>query len=309
MSGVTSVQILDNASTFGITLEHSFQVYQTHPLRRKFLKDFVNSRVAHITLTGDGATVAFSATPLARGQCAERVLIWSNQSGEGRSQLEFAEPVLGLSLSPRYLLILLSESAIVYDFDHARALSDIVTAPSTGAGAISGGRIAVCGLQPGFISVSDVLDGTQPTIFRAHDHPISRIRLSPDGATVATASHKGTLIRLFDCASGRQLAAFRRGAIPGAIVAIAISQSNQEVVVVSAKGTVHFFTVAAAREGGGEPVRAVAKASIGKVEAADVAFAQDGGIVVIASRGFLFRIKWEAAALEVVECLFILTHE
>jgi hypothetical protein len=78
---------------------------------------------------------------------------------------------------------------------------------------------------------------------------------------------------------------------------------------VSATGTDHFFTVAAARKGGGEPVRAVAKASIGRVDAADVAFDQDRGIVVIASSGYLFRIKWEAATLEVVEWLFILGHE
>jgi hypothetical protein len=308
MSVIRSVQISDDASTLGLTLEHSFQVYQMHPLKRKFLKDFVNSRLSHITLTGDGATIAFSATPVSRGQCTERVLIWSNQSGEGRGQLEFAEPVLGLSLSPRYLLIVLSESAIVYDFDHARALSEVATAASAGAAAISGGCVAVCGAQPGFISVADVLDGTRPTIFRAHDHPLSRIRLSPDGATVATASHKGTIVRLFDCASGRQLGAFRRGALPGAIIAIAISQSNQEVVVVSATGTVHFFTVAAAREGGGEPVRAVAKASIGRVESADVAFAQDGGIVVIASSGLFFRIRWGGATFEIVDRLFVLSH-
>jgi hypothetical protein len=163
-------------------------------------------------------------------------------------------------------------------------------------------------LRSGFMSVSDVLDGARPTVFRAHKHPISRIRLSPDGAIVATASHKGTIVRLFDCASGRQLGAFRRGAIPGAVVAIGVSQSNQEVVVVSATGTVHFFTVAAAREGGGEPVRAVAKVSIGRVDAADVAFDQYGGIVVIASSGYLFRIKWDAATLEVVEELFVLSH-
>ena len=46
---------------------------------------------------------------------------------------------------------------------------------------------------------------------QAHDSPLRCVVLSLDGSLVATASEKGTLVRVFDCQSGCLLHEFRRG--------------------------------------------------------------------------------------------------
>ena len=48
-------------------------------------------------------------------------------------------------------------------------------------------------------------------VIDAHNNPISQMCLSADGTKLATASTRGTLIRIFDTHTGERLSEFRRG--------------------------------------------------------------------------------------------------
>lgn len=48
-------------------------------------------------------------------------------------------------------------------------------------------------------------------MIQAHDSPLAAVRFSADGTRVATASEKGTVIRVFAVPSGERLFEFRRG--------------------------------------------------------------------------------------------------
>ena len=56
-----------------------------------------------------------------------------------------------------------------------------------------------------------------PVCIAAHDHEIACIALSPTGSLLATASGKGTLIRVWDTANRIKLTELRRGADPASI--------------------------------------------------------------------------------------------
>lgn len=61
---------------------------------------------------------------------------------------------------------------------------------------------------------------------------------------MATASEKGTLIRIFDTATGTPLQELRRGADRAEIYSIAFHNNSQWLAVSSDKGTVHVFSLA-----------------------------------------------------------------
>ncbi|KAJ1719391.1 Phosphatidylinositol 3,5-bisphosphate-binding protein [Coemansia erecta] len=84
---------------------------------------------------------------------------------------------------------------------------------------------------------------TNINIIAAHATAISALAVSSDGTMVASASEKGTLIRIFDTMSGRLLHELRRGVDRADIHSIAFSPDNTKLCVSSDKGTVHIFNL------------------------------------------------------------------
>lgn len=86
--------------------------------------------------------------------------------------------------------------------------------------------------------------GSEKTIVEidCHTTGIACMKLSRDGQILATASLKGTLIRLFDTVSGKKLHELRRGADPANITDICMDEKKQFVSCSSDKGTIHLFS-------------------------------------------------------------------
>ncbi|KAI0462468.1 autophagy protein [Komagataella kurtzmanii] len=79
------------------------------------------------------------------------------------------------------------------------------------------------------------------SVIEAHKAQLSAIALSSDGTLLATASNKGTIVRVFDVETGVKLYQFRRGTYPTKIYCLSFSQDNRFVCASSATETVHIF--------------------------------------------------------------------
>ncbi|CAI2181073.1 4517_t:CDS:2 [Funneliformis geosporum] len=81
------------------------------------------------------------------------------------------------------------------------------------------------------------------SIIPAHSGRLSCLSLNSDGSKCASASEKGTLIRVFDTSSGKLLNELRRGVDRAEIYSIAFNQDSTRLCVSSDKGTVHIFNL------------------------------------------------------------------
>ena len=75
----------------------------------------------------------------------------------------------------------------------------------------------------------------------AHRSPLSCITVNDAGTLLATASDKGTIIRVFSIPSARKLYQFRRGSIPSRIHSMSFNTTSSLLCVSSATETVHVF--------------------------------------------------------------------
>lgn len=76
----------------------------------------------------------------------------------------------------------------------------------------------------------------------AHDSPLAALAFSPNGTRIATASEKGTVIRVFSVHDGSKLFEFRRGVKRCvAISCLAFSMCSQYLGCSSNTETVHVF--------------------------------------------------------------------
>jgi autophagy-related protein 18 len=93
----------------------------------------------------------------------------------------------------------------------------------------------------GEVLIFDTLSLSPINIIPAHKTPIAMVSLSPKGDILATASDKGTVIRVFSVPSGDKLFQFRRGSYPARITSMAFNHTGEYLVVGSDTETVHLF--------------------------------------------------------------------
>lgn len=78
-------------------------------------------------------------------------------------------------------------------------------------------------------------------VISAHQTALSCIAMNSEGTLLATASEKGTIIRVFELPSARKLYQFRRGSMPARIYCMSFNDTSTLLCVSSATETVHIF--------------------------------------------------------------------
>ncbi|KAH8356812.1 hypothetical protein KR200_006214, partial [Drosophila serrata] len=78
---------------------------------------------------------------------------------------------------------------------------------------------------------------------KAHDTPLSALAFSPSGALLATASERGTVIRVFCVKNGQRVQEFRRGVSCVRIASLVFSANGDFLCASSNTETVHVFKI------------------------------------------------------------------
>ncbi|KAF7724498.1 autophagy protein [Apophysomyces ossiformis] len=182
-------------------------------------------------------------------------------------ELTYHTPILAVKMNRRRIIVVLEEQIYVYDISNMKLLQIIQTCPNP---------TAVCALSPSsdncFVgypsrsSLSSPLAANQSTsqsaatsgdveifdssslrlanIVQAHKSPLSHITINSDGNLLATASEKGTVIRVFSIPEGHKLFQFRRGSYPAKIYSMSFNLVSSLLCVSSDSETVHIFKLA-----------------------------------------------------------------
>jgi autophagy-related protein 18 len=79
------------------------------------------------------------------------------------------------------------------------------------------------------------------TTIQAHQSSIGSLALNNDATLLATASGKGTVIRVFTVDDGRNIFQFRRGSLPAPIFSMSFNATSTLLCVSSATETIHIF--------------------------------------------------------------------
>lgn len=106
----------------------------------------------------------------------------------------------------------------------------------------------------GEIIIYDTLTGKVVSVCGAHSSPLSCIAMNNDGTLMATASEKGTVIRVFSVPRGEKLYQFRRGVHQSTIYSMSFNLSSTLLCVSSTSDTVHIFRLTGPKTADGNPL-------------------------------------------------------
>lgn len=93
----------------------------------------------------------------------------------------------------------------------------------------------------GHVLIFDAMSMQAVNVIEAHRAPLSCIVMNSEGTRIATASEKGTIIRVFSVPDGEKLFQFRRGSIPARIFSMSFNATSTLLCVSSATETIHLF--------------------------------------------------------------------
>lgn len=155
-------------------------------------------------------------------------------------------------MNRRRLIIVLDTEIYIYDISTMKLLHTVATGPNpAGLCALSPSERCLfayaaagdLGTAPGNVYIYNALTLEIVSVIHAHHSPISCVAISSDAQLLATASDKGTIIRVFALPHGRLVQQFRRGTYTAHIQSISFSSDSAFLSVASDSGTVHIFRV------------------------------------------------------------------
>ncbi|KAL6214844.1 hypothetical protein ACLB2K_014276 [Fragaria x ananassa] len=253
---------------FAVGTDHGFRIYNCDPFRELFRRDFDNGggigvvemlfRCNILSIVGGGPDPQYPTN---------KVMIWDDHQGRCIGELSFRSVVRSVRLRRDRIVVVLEQKIFVYNFADLKLLHQIETiANPKGLCAVSqvaGSLVLVCpGLQKGQVRVEHYASKRTKFIM-AHDSRLACFALTPDGHLLATASSKGTLIRIFNTLDGSLLQEVRRGADRAEIYSLAFSSTAQWLAVSSDKGTVHVFNLKVNSGSSGNEMRTSSDSNMG----------------------------------------------
>lgn len=171
-------------------------------------------------------------------------MLWDDNQSKCIGELKFKTPVKGVKMNKETIAVVLQDRIYVYEFSNLKIRDAIETYDNPDGicclSAKKDSNVLACpDKEKGRIRVS-FYDNS--STIEAHDGSIACLALSFDGSIIASASEKGTLVRIFNTSTGAKLQEVRRGADPAKIYSIAFG-GNEMMAVASDKGTVHVFSL------------------------------------------------------------------
>lgn len=95
----------------------------------------------------------------------------------------------------------------------------------------------------GYVHIFDCFNGNAANVLYCHKSNAAVLSFSCTGKILATASFKGTVVKLFDSVSGEPLQQFQRGINFAKIFGMRFINNDQDLVVTSSTGTLHIFQI------------------------------------------------------------------
>ncbi|CAH1444217.1 unnamed protein product [Lactuca virosa] len=237
-----------DSGCFAAGTDRGFRIFNCDPFREIFRRDYDTGggigvvqmlfRCNILALVGGGPDPQY---PL------NKVMIWDDHQSRCIGELSFRSEVKSVRLRRDRIVVILAQKIYVYNFADLKLLQQIDTFTNPKGlcevSHLAGSMVLVCpGLRKGEIRVEHY-SSKQTKFINAHDSRIKCLALTHDGRLLATASRKGTLVRIFNTLDGSLLQEVRRGSDKADIYSLAFSPTAERLAVSSDRGTVHVFNL------------------------------------------------------------------
>ena len=235
-----------DASCFAVGTETGFRIINSIPFKNNFCRD-MNGGIGIIEMLNRSNIVALIGGGKSPRYASNKLVLWDDHKAKEISEMRFMSDVKNVKMKRDRIFVVTEDKIYVFNFntlEHIDTLETNNNVKGLISISIKGNSIVAYPdkLEIGSVRVKDY-DKQNEIKIKAHKGPIHYLQLNKDGTILATASDKGTLIRLFDTTTGESIQELRRGTDNAIIYSIAFDENNKFLAVSSDKKTVHIFII------------------------------------------------------------------
>uniref|UniRef100_A0AC34GW28 WD repeat domain phosphoinositide-interacting protein 2 n=1 Tax=Panagrolaimus sp. ES5 TaxID=591445 RepID=A0AC34GW28_9BILA len=239
-----------DGSCFAVPTKNGYRIFNVEPLKQLVDDKFEGGikiveilfRCNYVALVGTGSNIEYPKN---------KVIIWDSAKKHKVSEIETKTDVKGIKLRRDKICIIMDHNIDIYSFcDNPHRIHSINTWTNPqGISALSPSIDNALLAYPsqscnGHIGIFNLARPDIPEVnITAHNHNVAEITFNFSGAMIATASEKGTLVRVFETGGGTLVKEFRRGSQPAKILCISFSPDSNFVAVASNHSTIHIFSL------------------------------------------------------------------
>ncbi|KAG0262704.1 autophagy protein [Mortierella polycephala] len=259
-------------SCISVGTKHGFKIYNCDPFGKCYSK--ADSSIGIVEMLFCTSLVAIVGAGDQPVSSPRRLQIINTKRQSTICELTFPTTILSVKLNRKRLIVVLEDQIYVYDISNMKLLHTIETSPNPHA---------ICALSPssdncflaypsptpsptspfsnngrddshgpsGDVLIFNALTLQVVNIVQAHKTSVSNISINSEGTMLATASDKGTVIRIWSIPNAQRLFQFRRGTQSARIYSLSFNLASTLLCVSSDTDTVHIFKLGGSNSGGG----------------------------------------------------------
>jgi len=244
-NGLLFVDFNQDNGCFACGTDNGFRIYNCDPFKETFKREFQNGGIGYVEMLFRSNILALVGGGTNPRYPPNKVMIWDDHQNRCIGELSFRSEVKAVKLRRDRVVVVLEHKIYVYNFANLKLVDHIETINNPkglcSLCASPQNNVLVCpGLQQGHVRV-ELYDVKKTSLIPAHDGPLGCFALNFNGTRLATASKKGTLIRIWDTATGNALQEMRRGVDQAVIYSVCFSPNSKWLAASSDKGTIHVF--------------------------------------------------------------------
>ena len=244
-SQLLTVAFNQDGGCLAVGTANGFSVHNLHPQYNLSVERLLRGGIGQIEMLFRCNLMALVGGGSDPHAAPHRVLIWDDHLPKEIGELSFRQIVLKVKLRKDAIAVALRDRVYVYHLADLSLRDKIYTADNP-YGLLSLSThvqdmvLACPSVTKGHVRVE--LYGLRKTmLIEAHESTLRALVLTADGSKLATASHKGTIVRVWDVATSQNIYEFRRGVERANITCLAFSWDDQWISCSSDKGTTHIF--------------------------------------------------------------------
>ena len=236
-----------DSGCFACGTDTGFRIYNCDPFKEMFRRHFTRGGIGIVEMLFRCNILALVGGGQQPRYPPNKVMIWDDHQNRCAGELTFRSQVKAVKLRRDKVVVVLEKKIYVYNFEDLQLVDHIETTWNPrGLCALcpnANNTVLACpGLKPGHVKV-ELYDMSKNIVIPAHESDLACLSLNQDGSRLATASDKGTLIRVFDTQTRQLLQELRRGMTRADVLCITFHPFSNFIACSSDQGTIHIFAL------------------------------------------------------------------